>query len=137
MRCFGTLPTSLPLLIEHDATRPAGTATPYYDAQGNLRVRTSPLSGDARRYGAFSIGARIIQYTIHDADRRSFFAEVTAAALIEISLTQHPHLTSALVVNRMRPAARAEFFDLMRKRVDALTQITALILTMQKEARAQ
>ena len=51
--CFGaSLPASLPLLIEHD--RPAGTAVVNYDSQGGLRVRTSPLTGEARLFGAFS-----------------------------------------------------------------------------------
>ena len=81
-RCFGTLPATLPLLVEHDAARPAGTATLRYDdANGALRVRTSALSGDARCYPAFSISARILNYNIHDADSRHFHFAVTAAEL--------------------------------------------------------
>ena len=111
-RCFGShLTATLPLFIEHDATRPAGTATLSYDAQGALRVRTSPITGDARRYGAFSIGAKIIRYEIHDADRRSFYAEVTQAKLTECSFTQHPHLDAARVIQRTRPAPMNEFYD--------------------------
>ena len=126
--CFGaSLPTSLPLLIEHDAARPAGVAAPYYDPQGTLRVRTSPLSGVARQFPAFSIGARIIHYQIHDADRRSFNFEVTQAELTEISLTQHPHLDAARVLQRMRPAAMAEFYGHAQSHIAVLTKLAQFL----------
>jgi len=132
--CFGkSLPASLPLLIEHN--HPAGTATVHYDSQGTLHCRTSPLSGDAARYPAFSIGARVLQYSIVDADyRSSFHAEVLAAELTEISLTQYPHLPAARVLQRTPPAASDAFHDLMLRKVDALSRLTAVLLTIQKEA---
>jgi len=132
--CFGkSLPASLPLLIEH--SRPAGTATVHYDQQGILRVRTSPLSGDNARFPAFSIGARNIQFSIVDADyRSSFHANVTSAELTEISATQYPHLPAARVLKRTPPAASDAFHDLMLRKVDALSRLTALMLTLQKEA---
>jgi hypothetical protein len=133
--CFGaTLPAQLPLLIEHDPERRCGTATVSYDAHGALRVRTSALSGDARRYSAFSIGAKIIQYGIHDADHRSYFAEVVAAELTEVSLTTHPHLSAALVLQRLRPNPQVEFYNAAQRGFEIIGRKLALIQS-QMEAR--
>jgi YD repeat-containing protein len=126
--CFGaSLPATLPLFIEHDTERQVGTVTLSYDAQGALRARTSPLTGDARRYNAFSISAKIIQYGIHDADHRSFFAEVTQAELTEVSLTTHPHLDTARVLQRLRPNPQAEFYNQAQRGFEIIGRKLALI----------
>jgi hypothetical protein len=125
-RCFGVLPATLPLFLEHDAARPAGTATLRYDDTGRLRIRAT-VSGEARRFGAFSIGARILQADIHDADSRDFYAEITQAELTEISLTTTPHLATALVLNRMPPSANAAFYGAMQEYFQRVSQVVALL----------
>jgi hypothetical protein len=93
------------------------------------------VSGEARRFGAFSVGAKIIHYTIKDADSTHFFAEVTRAELNEVSLTEHPHLDCARVITRRQPAAMGEVYALLAQRVDRLSQVVALMRSMQMEAR--
>jgi hypothetical protein len=124
--CFSSLP-ELPLLIEHDAARPVGTAVLTYDAAGGLRVRTSPLAGEARTYSAFSIAVRDISYDLCDIERRSFYAQITSAELTECSLSEYPHNGAALVLNRMRGSAQAEFYGAAQQYFAKLTEIVALI----------
>jgi hypothetical protein len=131
--CFGpSLPASLPLLLEHQ--RPAGTATLSYDAQGGLRVRTSPLSGDAARYAAFSIAVRNIQFHLRHADRKDFHFTVTAAELTECSLTEYPHLDAARVLQRLRPNPQVEFYTHAQRGFENIGRQLAIIQS-QMEAR--
>ena len=124
--CFGSQLPTVPLLVEHDSSRSAGTVAPTYDAAGALHVRAT-VTGEARRYGAFSVSASNIQFKLVHPDRRDFYAQITSATLTEISLTEFPHLPTALILNRMPGDARGEFYDLMARRVNLVSQLIPII----------
>ena len=54
-----------------------------YDAKGQPRISCETSHPDGARAGAFSIGGKIFNYEIKNADTKDFFAEVTAAEITE------------------------------------------------------
>ena len=56
----------------------------------------------ARRCGAFSVAARIRDFTINHADSRHFYAAVSRAELAEVSLVAAPVNQNALVTSRFK-----------------------------------
>ena len=79
----------------------------------------------ARRCGAWSVGARIHDFIIHDG--AGFYAEVRKATLTDISLVVAPVNPAALVTSRRPLAPTAEFYGLMERKIECIIKTTALI----------
>jgi hypothetical protein len=120
-----------PLLFKHDPAHPAGRIESLsYDEGGCLLIRATVTHELARRCGAFSIGARVIEYEMRDVDGPNFYAVINCAELTEVSLTSTPANPKAVVRHRYRATL---FFDQMRERVRLLVSLTELI---KQEVRA-
>ena len=112
------------LLFKHDARVPAGTVEELrYDERGNLRIRCRVDHVEGRRLGAFSIGGRILSYKIHNADRPDFYAEVDAATLEGVSVTDIPANRSALVTSRFPADARSKYLGDLQNWVGVFKQM--------------
>jgi hypothetical protein len=59
---------------------------------------------EARRCNAFSVSGDVLDYSLHDTDRPSFFARVEKVRLREISLVPAPVDRSARVLRRELPS---------------------------------
>ena len=126
---FGaSLPKDLPLLYNHDAKEPAGSIDElYYDAKGQLMVRATVTHPRARRCQAFSIGAKVRDYALRDADGQNFYAEVLKAELTDVSLVERPVNPNARVLQRSRPTPTYFFYDLMRQRVELCQRLVSIM----------
>lgn len=63
------------LLYKHDESQIAGTIQSLgYDDRGNLRICAEVTHDLAKRCNAFSIGARILEYSLVDTDTENFHA---------------------------------------------------------------
>jgi hypothetical protein len=113
---FGpALPRAVPLLLKHDPTIVAGTVQELtYDSRGNLRVRARVEHPDARRLGAFSVGLRIVECELRNADSEHFHGVLKRVELTEISLTDNPSNPKALVEQRI-PASISDYYALMQR----------------------
>ena len=120
------LPSHLPLLYDHDPDQEAGCLDSLqYTATGNLEVVATVTHKMARRCGAWSVGARIHDFIIHDG--AGFYAEVRKATLTDISLVVAPGNPAALVTSRRPLAPTAEFYGLMERKIECIIKTTALI----------
>lgn len=100
----------VPLLYRHDPEQVAGRIDEIdYDARGNLRIRALVTHPLAKRCGAFSIGARILDYELRDETGPDFHALVTNAELCEVSMTPAPANPYARVTRRTPPRRRRNF----------------------------
>ena len=88
---------------------------------------------EAKRCGAFSISARVDDYTMMDADTPDFYAMIHRATLREISLTDRPCQLKALVTQRFEAPASNTFFDAMIGRVSHAQKIAAYLAKLTKE----
>jgi HK97 family phage prohead protease len=119
---------NVPLLYRHDPTQVAGRIDEIdYDERGNLRVRATVTHALAKRCGAFSIGARILDYEMRDELGPDFHALVTSAELTEVSVTPSPANPFALVQRRSRASARAEFYNDAIKLVSCMQEFVGLL----------
>jgi Caudovirus prohead serine protease len=119
---------AVPLLYRHDPNQVAGEIVDLeYDELGNLQVWTKVTHPLAKRTGAFSIGATILDYTICDADSPDFYALVTQAELTEISLTDNPSNPFALVMDRHRHPPAVETLELLTAKMKILQKMTLLL----------
>ena len=126
-----------PLYHKHDASQVAGEIEDLsYDDRGNLLVRARVDHPQARRCGAFSIGATVVAYEMKNADRPDFFALITQADLTEISLTDAPANPRALVLRRHRVSALSGFYDAVTEKVRCLTELTKMMKEDTAHARA-
>jgi hypothetical protein len=127
-RCFGPLPSSaaIPLRFNHDDTLGiAGEISELsYDDDSSLLVVARCDDARALRRPAFSITACIDEYEI---DERSITATVRRARLMEISLVSQLFDPGELVTSRERPLPSGEFFHLMKKRVECVQRMAAII----------
>jgi hypothetical protein len=106
-----------PLLFKHK--EPAGTVDALdYDQRGNLKIRATVTHPVARRCGAFSVGAKVIDYEIREADGPNFHAVITRAEVTEVSLTDVPSNPNALVLNR-----HPDLFSHLMQRVGRLSAL--------------
>jgi Caudovirus prohead serine protease len=132
--CFGyplTLRAMPPLYLKHDSASPAGLVEKLsYDAKGLLLIEAQVTHELARRCGAFSISARVLDYEIKDADSASYHALVTSAEICEVSLTDVPANPNALVKNRVPQFAGGDFYSLMIQKMNCLTRMTNLLTEM-------
>ena len=119
---------AVPLLYKHLPDQVAGKIEDLeYDECGNLCVWAVVTHELAKRCGAFSIRAVVLDYTMHDSDTENFYAKINQADLTEISLTDNPSNPHALVMDRYRVNPQVQFFDLMKEKVKRLQQLAALI----------
>lgn len=101
----------------HDESQPAGIITNLgYDKSGHLRI-CAHTDVMARRCNAFSVGARILEYSIVDADNANFHALISSAEICEISLTDRPANPQALVRSRDR-AVMGEYIKTLHDHSD-------------------
>jgi hypothetical protein len=120
------LPCNVPLLLKHDPTAVAGTVeTLEYDSRCNLRVRARVEHPDARRLGAFSVGLRIVECELHDAESERFHGLLKRVELTEVSLTDNPSNPKALVERRI-PASISDCYSLMQQRVRLVSKYLQL-----------
>ncbi len=116
------------LLYRHDESQPAGRIDSLqYDHKGNLLIRATVTHEPAKRCNAFSIGARVHAYTMHDVDSPSFYALVTSAELTKISLTDQPANMAALVTRRYRASPTVQLYSLLGEKVSRLAKLTNII----------
>lgn len=123
------LPKDLPpLLFKHDVDQPAGRVQSLeYDDEGNLRIRAVVDHPLARRMGAFSIGAKVLDYEMRDADGENFYALISSAELVEISCTDSPANPRALVKHRYPASAEVQFLEDVKQKVVLLAKLATLI----------
>ncbi|MET4514315.1 hypothetical protein [Bradyrhizobium sp. I1.7.5] len=101
-----------PLLISHNRNRVAGKILALdYDDRGILRIRARVDDHEARRFGGFSIAATVHEAETRNADSFLFHAVITRATVDEVSLTDRPCNSSALVVSRRDVTARDDRHD--------------------------
>jgi hypothetical protein len=94
--------SKLPLLIGHDANRVAGKIIELrYDDDGQLHIKALAEDSDARRMGAFSIAATVIESEIRNEHSASgYHASIIKATIDEISITDRPSNQRTLIVER-------------------------------------
>jgi phage head maturation protease len=128
-RAFGDVSLArVPLLYDHDPDQVAGTVDDlHYDSDGRLVATVTAGHPLARRCSAFSIGARIRSYVIHDNGPGKFFAEITKAELTDLSLVPRPVNPQARVLSRRPPCPQAMFWELTRQRVACLQKLVNII----------
>lgn len=125
-----------PLLWKHDPAQVAGTIDELqYDDRGNLTIRATVDHPEARRAGAFSIGAKVLDYVILNGDTPNFSAVIKLAELSEISLTDCPANTRAVVRHRYRTSAASAFYAILGEKMRRLTELTELMRQEQTYAR--
>jgi hypothetical protein len=107
------LPRSLPpLLYRHDPKQPAGHIDELsHDSDGNLHIRATVTHEMAKRCPAFSVAAKITAYELRDENTQNFHALITAAEIVEISLTPTPANPNAGVAHRYPQFAGVAFHD--------------------------
>jgi hypothetical protein len=117
-----------PLLYRHDPEQVAGRIENLsYDDHGALLIRATVTHAIAKRCGAFSIGAKVLAYELRDADSDRFYAIISSAELMEVSLTSTPAQPEALVKHRYRVSPAAEFYSLAGERVARLIEVARLL----------
>jgi Caudovirus prohead serine protease len=118
-RAFPLAGEPVPLLWKHNPHEIAGTVDSLsYDAHGNLKVVATVDHPLVRRAGAFSVGARVLDYEIRDAGTPDFHALVTRAEITEISCTDIPANLAAPVQCRYKDP-----FENYRKTLDERTHL--------------
>jgi hypothetical protein len=128
------LPRRVPLWLHHDPTVIAGIVeTLDYDINGILRVRARVEHPQARRLPAFSVGLRIIQCELVDADTPDFHGVLHRAELVEVTVTDRPSNLDALVSNRI-PAAVGDVYTHTAAAMRCASRILSL---MQETAHAR
>ena len=101
-----------PLLYRHDPSQIAGRIEELTrDADGNLRIRATVDHEQGKRAPAFSVAATIHAYEICNADSPNFYALITSAEIVEISLTPSPANSNALVLHRYEQFAGVALHD--------------------------
>ena len=81
----------------------------------------------ARRCNAWSVACTVVDYEIIDAATPDFYSLIKSARLDEISLTDQPANTRAIVTSRRDVAAASEFYGAMQEYFAKLTEIITLI----------
>lgn len=124
-RAFGDLSSvRIPLLYDHE--QPAGTIDRLsYDASGRLLADVTATHATARRCVAFSVGARVREYTIIDNGRGDFEAFITHAELTDLSLVRFPVNPQCKVLSRRLLCPQAMFYELMRQRLVIVSKMLA------------
>ena len=133
---FGLMPARLPrLLWKHDEAIIAGEIDYLgHDRNGSLAIIATVSHELARRAGAWSIGGRIIDYKICNADSGNFFAHITRAEIDHVALTDCPANPHALVTARYRPSAIGQLYALAAAKAAALARFTAILRHQQGAA---
>ena len=117
-----------PLHLKHDESKTVGTIDALsYDDRGQLLIRATVTHEQARRAGAFSVGARVLDYELRDIDTPDFHALVTSAEVCEVSLTDCPANMNARVTARHCVSPVVQSHSLMIEKVKRLIQMTALM----------
>jgi phage head maturation protease len=118
----------VPLLYKHDPNQVAGKISDLeYDDFGSLCVWCTVTHPEAKRCGAFSIAATVIDYEIINGDTPDFYAIIKSAGLNEISLTDTPSNPFALVMDRYRVSPAVQTLELLTAKMKCLQQMVALI----------
>jgi phage head maturation protease len=120
----------VPLLYKHDPNQVAGKIDDLEYDFGNLCVWATVTHPEAKRCGAFSIAATVIDYEIVNGDTPDFFALIKSAELNEISLTDNPSNPHALVMDRYRVSPAVQTLDLLTEKMKRLQHMTVLIKEM-------
>ena len=119
---------NVPLLFRHDPEQVAGTIDEIdYDQRGNLRIKATVTHPLAKRCGAFSVGARILDYEMRDETGPGFHALVNHAELCEVSVTHSPANPFALVQHRYRASVQVEFYNDAIKLVTCMQKFVGLL----------
>jgi hypothetical protein len=126
-RCF-KWDRKVPLLYRH--SDPAGEVDDLWDSrEGDLLARVTATHILGRRAPCFSISASVHSYVLVNKDGEDFFAAVTSASVVELSLTTNP-CNPVCKVTRRSPAfpTPPQFYD------EASTKI-ANMMRLLKEPR--
>ena len=126
---FGLVsPRRTKLLFRHDPNVVAGAVEQLsYDEYGRLKIRCRVDHEQARRCRAFSVSARINEYRLCDVDTPNFFAEVIDANFDEVSLTDLPANSRALVTSCFPADARSKFLGDLLEWTGALQKFVTLV----------
>jgi hypothetical protein len=92
-----------------------------------LRISAEVTHELARRANAFSVGARVLEYEIRDADSANFHGLITQAEITEISLTDVPANPQAIVRNRSRVAPFAAYVGKLHAHADLTIRAVGLM----------
>jgi hypothetical protein len=140
------LPENVPLHYDHRLDQRAGhIETLAFSDKGELMVCAYVDHPAAVRCNAWSVSGDVLEFSLHDSDRPSFFARIEKIRLREISLVPNPIQARARVLHRSKPGPASCFVaetikgqDLMIKKMTCLTQYVELlqqIVRQQTEAQ--
>lgn len=125
---FGLMPDiNIPLLYKHREVEPAGSIRQLMYKDGALWIEALVTHPVAKRCGAFSISAKVDDYTMMNRNRRDFYAVINRASLREISLTETPANPFALVTHRYPAPHHDAFYVAAQKHVLACQRLVALL----------
>ena len=120
-----------PLLYRHDATQPAGTILELaYKSREGLFIRAKVTHAMAKRCQGFSVGARVLRYSMVGEHTKDFYAQVDLAELVEVDITDRPSNPQALVSHRHQPSAAARTYELLAEKTKCLTKMVTLLQEM-------
>jgi hypothetical protein len=104
---FDPLPEAVPLRFDHTESSAGRIELLAHNDRGELMIRAYVDDPEARRRNASS--GDVLDYSLHDTDRPSFFARVEKVRLREISLVPAPVDRSARVLRRELPSPMSAF----------------------------
>jgi len=100
----------VPLCYDHQPEQRAGRVELLaHNDRGELMIRAYVDHPEAGRCNAFSVSGDVLDYSLHDTDRPSFFARIEKVRLREISLVPAPVDRSARVLRRELPSPMSAF----------------------------
>ena len=116
-----------PLYWRHDETRTVGEITTLkFDHRGQLQISARVDDPLARRANAFSVGAKVLEYSLVDDDTENFHALITRAEICEISLTDRPCNPNAVVRSRDR-AVMGEYLKTLHTQSDLMIRSVQIV----------
>jgi hypothetical protein len=130
---FGQLPVQLPLLLKHDHNIIAGEVLALsYDRHGQVLIRAELTNELAKRMGAFSVSATVLDYVVDSVG----VATVTKAQLVEVSLTDRPANPDCLIHTRWPQSADVAFYDIMERGMHVIAKMAQVLVQATLQPRS-
>jgi hypothetical protein len=122
------LPGDIPLHWDHQPIVAGRIEQLGYTAErGELTIRAYVDHPAAVRCNAWSVSGDVLEFSLHDTDKPSFFSRVEKIRLREISLVPNPINNKARVLKRELPSSMSKFVAGTLKQYDLLIAGVGLI----------
>jgi hypothetical protein len=119
--------TMPPLKFDHTEENAGRIEMLAHNDRGELTISAYVDHPTAVRCNAFSVSGDVLDYTLHDTGKPSFFARVERVRLREVSLVPAPINNQARVLKRELPSAMSRFAASSLKQFDLLIAGCGLI----------